>query len=109
MADGSKLQLIDFDDSGYGFRLFDLATTLLRNMRETDYPALRDALIAGYLSVRTIDLAALDLFILLRSATYAGWIITRMDEPGSKARNQRFIGTTRVLARSYLSGKGVRL
>ncbi|WP_193748082.1 phosphotransferase enzyme family protein [Leisingera sp. ANG-DT] len=108
MADGNKLQLIDFDDSGFGFRLFDLATTLLKNMRETDYPALRDAVIAGYLSVRVIDLGALDLFILLRSATYAGWIITRMDEPGSKARNQRFIGTTRVLAQNFLSGKGMQ-
>ncbi|OBY26930.1 homoserine kinase [Leisingera sp. JC1] len=105
MADGDKLQLIDFDDSGFGFRLFDLATTLLRNMRETDYPALRDALIAGYLSVRAIDLTALNLFLVLRSATYVGWIITRMDEPGSKARNQRFIGTTRVLARQYLAKK----
>lgn len=106
MADGDRLQLIDFDDSGFGFRLFDLATTLLRNMRETDYPALRDALIAGYQSVRTINLAALDLFILLRSATYVGWIITRMDEPGSKARNNRFIGTARILAQQYLARKG---
>ncbi|UWQ79878.1 phosphotransferase [Leisingera sp. S132] len=108
MAEGDKLQLIDFDDSGFGFRLFDLATTLLKNMRETDYPALRDALIAGYMSVRVIDLGALDLFILLRSATYAGWIINRMDEPGSKVRNQRFIGTARVLARQYLARKGMR-
>ncbi|NVK15129.1 MAG: phosphotransferase [Rhodobacteraceae bacterium] len=107
MADGGKLQLIDFDDSGFGFRLFDLATTLLRNMQEADYPALRAALIAGYLSVRVIDLTALDLFLVLRSATYAGWIITRMDEPGSKGRNQRFIGTARVLARQYLARKGI--
>lgn len=108
MADGDKLQFIDFDDSGYGFRLFDLATTLLRNMQEADYPALRDALLAGYLSERKIDLAALDLFILLRSASYAGWIITRMDEPGSEARNQRFIGTARLLARQYLERKTCR-
>ena len=108
MADGDKLQLIDFDDSGFGYRLFDLATTLLKNMRETDYPALRDALIAGYLSVRVIDLGELDLFLLLRSATYAGWIMTRMDEPGSRARNQRFIATTRVLAQKFLSGKAVQ-
>ncbi|KIC35144.1 aminoglycoside phosphotransferase [Leisingera sp. ANG-M7] len=107
MKDGGKLQLIDFDDSGFGFRLFDLATTLLRNIRETDYPALRDALIAGYLSVRAIDLTSLDLFLVLRSATYVGWIISRMDEPGSKARNQRFIGTTRVLARQYLARKEI--
>ncbi|NSY37703.1 phosphotransferase [Leisingera sp. ANG59] len=103
MADGDKLQFIDFDDSGFGFRLFDLATTLLKNMREKDYPALRDALIAGYLSVRAIDLAALDLFLLLRAATYIGWIIPRAGEPGSKARQQRFVETTRLLARSYLA------
>ncbi|MEW2913924.1 phosphotransferase [Leisingera sp. JC11] len=108
MADGDKLQLIDFDDSGFGFRLFDLATTLLKNMREADYPALRGALIAGYLSERAIDLAALDLFIVLRSATYAGWIITRMDEPGAADRNQRFIRSTRTLAQEYLARKGIQ-
>lgn len=108
MADGGKLQLIDFDDSGFGFRLFDLATALLKNMHEADYPELRDALIAGYLSVRDTDLAALDLFIVLRAATYAGWIITRMDEPGAADRNRRFIRTARTLARQYLTAQGHR-
>ena len=27
MVDGDKLQLIDFDDGGFGFNLYDLATT----------------------------------------------------------------------------------
>lgn len=108
MVDGEKLQLIDFDDSGFGFRLFDLATTLLKNMPEQDYPVLRDALIAGYSSERQIDLAALDLFILLRSATYVGWITTRMDEPGARDRNQRFISATRTLAQRYLAQRGTR-
>ncbi|MES0824534.1 phosphotransferase enzyme family protein [Ruegeria sp. SCP11] len=103
MFDGDKLQLIDFDDSGFGFRLFDLATTLLKNLDEPDYPELRAALIEGYKSVRDIDTAALDLFVLLRSATYVGWIITRMEEDGSEIRNERFTRNTRKLALAYLA------
>lgn len=103
MVDADGLQLIDFDDGGFGFRLFDLATTLLKNLDEPDYPDLRAALTDGYLSVRQIDLTALDLFIFLRSATYVGWIITRMDEDGSDIRNARFIRNTRRLAEAYLA------
>ncbi|SPF78879.1 Stress response kinase A [Aliiroseovarius pelagivivens] len=102
MADGDKLQFIDFDDAGFGFRIFDLATTLIKNMREPDYPQLRDALIKGYRSHRPIDTDMLDLFILLRALTYVGWITTRMDEDGSAIRNQRFVTTARELANETL-------
>ncbi|MCG7521490.1 phosphotransferase enzyme family protein [Ruegeria sp. Ofav3-42] len=105
LVDGDNLQLIDFDDSGFGFRLFDLATTLLKNHDEPDYPELRAALIEGYRSVRDIDTTALDLFVLLRSATYVGWIITRMEEDGSEIRNERFTHNTRKLAETYLAGR----
>lgn len=105
MIDGDRLQFIDFDDGGFGFRLFDLATALIKNLGERDYPALRDALISGYREVRAIDIEALELFVLLRSATYVGWIIDRMDEPGADRRNASFITTTRHLAQAYL-GRG---
>ena len=102
IIDGDRLQFIDFDDGGFGFRLFDLATALIKNLGERDYPALRDALISGYREVRTIDIEALELFVLLRSATYVGWIIERMEEPGADRRNASFITTTRHLAQAYL-------
>ncbi len=103
---GEDLQLIDFDDAGFGFRLFDLATTLLKNRAEPDFAALRRALLTGYRAVRPLDNAALDLFMLLRSLTYVGWIISRMDEPGSAARSQRFIKTARETSLTYLQDKG---
>ena len=106
MVHGDDVRFIDFDDSGFGFRLFDLATTLLRNQSEPDYDVLKAALLDGYLSLRDLDLAALDLFVVLRAATYVGWIISRMDEPGSVARNARFVATARDLTESHLSGKG---
>jgi Ser/Thr protein kinase RdoA (MazF antagonist) len=102
IIDGDRLQFIDFDDGGFGFRLFDLATALIKNLGERDYPALRDALISGYREVRAIDIEALELFVLLRSATYVGWIIERMEEPGADRRNASFITTTRHLAQAYL-------
>lgn len=103
MIDGDRLQLIDFDDGGFGFRLFDLATTLLKNIDESDYSALRDSLIEGYRSVRPIDTNALDLFLLLRAATYVGWIAPRLNEDGSEVRNARFVGQLRKQALNYLS------
>ena len=102
MIDGDKLQLIDFDDGGFGFRLFDLATTLLKNMNESDYAALRESLTEGYRSVRPIDTRALDLFLLLRAATYVGWIAPRLNEDGSEVRNARFVEQLRQLALNYL-------
>lgn len=103
MVDGDKVQLIDFDDSGFGYRLLDIATTLLRNRNEPDYHDLQAALIDGYLRVRDIDLAALDLFIALRAMTYVGWISSRMGETGSAERNARFVATARDLAGAYLA------
>jgi Ser/Thr protein kinase RdoA (MazF antagonist) len=102
MVDDDRLQLIDFDDAGFGFRLFDVATTLIKNMGEPDYAALKAALIAGYCTERPIDMGALDLFLLLRALTYVGWIIPRMDEDGSAQRNARFITLAEKLAVRYL-------
>ena len=103
MIDGTQLQFIDFDDSGFGFRLFELATTLLANRYEQDYPTLRIALIHGYRSQRAINTDFLDLFIVLRAMTYVGWIMTRMDEEGSKIRNQRFVDASRFLAIQFIA------
>lgn len=99
------ISIIDFDDSGYGFRLFDLATTLFKNLEEANYPALSDALFSGYRTVRAIDTSKLDFFILIRALTYVGWIIKRLDETDAMTRNARFIDTARVLARQYVDQK----
>ncbi|WP_448956697.1 phosphotransferase [Labrys neptuniae] len=85
---------IDFDDCGYGFRLFDLATALLKNRREPIYPALERALIAGYRSRRALSeesLALLPLFLALRSLTYIGWLAQRPEVPDAAERLSRYV------------------
>jgi Ser/Thr protein kinase RdoA (MazF antagonist) len=102
IVNGEDIQLIDFDDGGFGFRLFDIATALLKHLDAPDYLELRASLVKGYTSVRPIDLSALDLFMMLRAATYVGWNITRMHEDGGADRNTRFISATKRLGLTYL-------
>ena len=98
---GETVAFIDFDDCGFGFRLFDLATALLRNRREDDFADLRDALLAGYCEVRPqarAEFVHLPLFLLLRALTYIGWAAARPDLPDNAARLTRYVADVRALA-----------
>ena len=103
IVDGSDLRLIDFDDGGFGYRLFDVATALLKNRAEPNYAALKKALLGGYLGIRPLDMTQLDLFLALRAVTYVGWIVPRMDEPDAAVRNTRFIRDARDLCGAWLA------
>ena len=55
LVQDSQPYLLDFDDSGFGFRLFELATTLFKIRSEPDYETLEAALLAGYRSERPLE------------------------------------------------------
>ena len=86
-----KVNLIDFDDSGFGFRIFDLATTLLHFINDKNFNKIKDQLTKGYLDTNFLNLKLIDIFILVRSFTYVGWNIKRIEEPGGIARNKKYI------------------
>jgi Ser/Thr protein kinase RdoA (MazF antagonist) len=102
MVDGARISFLDFDDSAIGFRDFELATVLCKMIGAPDFAARRAALCRGYAVRRPVDQAQLDLFLLLRSLTYVGWIIDRLAEPGGLERSRRCIGTALGLAETYL-------
>ncbi|MDG1076168.1 MAG: phosphotransferase, partial [Planktotalea sp.] len=91
MVSETGLHFIDFDDGGFGYRVFELATTLLKHIDAPDFTDLKQALINGYTKIHPIDFGTFDLFMALRATTYVGWNITRMDEDGGTTRNTRFI------------------
>ncbi len=88
---GRTLAPIDFDDGGWGFRLFDLATITFSSRRTDPSGVLAEAAIEGYRARRSLDPNPLPFFEALRACTYVGWNITRIAEEGGKARNARFI------------------
>ncbi|MGQ4619080.1 phosphotransferase [Nocardia sp. R7R-8] len=74
------LVIIDFDDFGAGWFLFDLATALFFYLADQRYEAFRAALLRGYRAHRPLDRAEedlLELFITARGFTYLGWAATR--------------------------------
>ncbi|SEM62115.1 Ser/Thr protein kinase RdoA involved in Cpx stress response, MazF antagonist [Gemmobacter aquatilis] len=72
------LSLIDFDDSGIGFRLYDLGTVLSQDLYEPQRPALQEALIDGYASLRPLDPAMVPVFTLARVLASVGWAAPRL-------------------------------
>jgi Ser/Thr protein kinase RdoA (MazF antagonist) len=88
LIDGDRVRVIDFDDAGFGWHLFELATSLYFISGDPIYPTARDALIRGYRSVRPLSDEALEhlpLFLAARGTTYLGWVHTR---PGSETARE---------------------
>jgi Ser/Thr protein kinase RdoA (MazF antagonist) len=71
--DDGGVRLIDFDDCGTGNRIYDVAVALWELRHRPDYPAYRDALLAGYRARRPIDTTRLDDFIALREVAFGLW------------------------------------
>ena len=75
LVNDHALSLIDFDDSGWGFALYDLGTVLSQNLYEPAYPQIRDALMEGY---GTSDRAMVEIFTLARTCASVGWTMPRL-------------------------------
>ena len=71
-----RVTLIDFDDAGYGWHLYELAAALISEIGEPDSPNICEALLAGYCEHRALserDLALLPMFVLVRGMVMIGW------------------------------------
>lgn len=81
-----KLSLIDFDDSAYGWHMYDIASALFEEQHVADFDALRAALLDGYRSVRPLasrDIDILRTFMLIRGMAIVGWFHERPEHAGS--------------------------
>ena len=91
LVDDTSVTLIDFDDSGFGFRLYDLGTAMLPNLYEPSYTALRDAMLGGYSTLRAADCDTVEMFTLARACASVGWTMPRLatDDPIHKSHIAR--------------------
>jgi len=81
MKDG-ELRLIDFDDCGYGWHMFEMATSVFPKIAEPYFDTLVEAYVEGYRSERAFPDEYLEIFpafILLRGLTYLGWLMNRAE------------------------------
>jgi Ser/Thr protein kinase RdoA (MazF antagonist) len=90
VADG-QLSLIDFDDSGFGYRFYDLGTVLSQNLFEAGYSEIRAALLEGYGAAGAE--AEVDGFTLARCLASVGWAAPRLspDDPVHRSHIARAV------------------
>ena len=106
LVDGDSLQIIDFDDAGFGWHMFELATALYFIQSDKNYAIARDALIDGYRQQRPLTeekLARLPLFMAARSFTYLGWVHTRQNTQTARELTPMLIDMCCDAAREYLA------
>jgi len=110
MADNNRLHLIDFDDAGFGWHMFELATALYFIQEESCYPVVKQALIDGYRQKRALsdeDLSRMELFLTARGCTYLGWIRSRQETDTARELAPELIRRACEQAERYLSSCSV--
>jgi Ser/Thr protein kinase RdoA (MazF antagonist) len=83
---GEDLALIDFDDSAYGWHMYEIASALIEDRCVTGFGALREALLEGYREHRPLagrDVDMLAAFLLIRGMAIIGWFHQRPEHAGT--------------------------
>jgi len=106
LIDTGEVMLLDFDDSGYGWFLYDLAASLSFIETSPQVPALIRAWLTGYLEVRTLrpeDIRMVDALILLRRMALLAWIGSHGETALAQRHAERFALDTAAMAIKYLA------
>jgi Ser/Thr protein kinase RdoA (MazF antagonist) len=105
--DEGQVRVIDFDDSGFAWFMYDFATTVSFMEDHPRVPELREAWLEGYRSVAPLDAAdeaELDTFVMLRRLLLVAWIGSHHTFATEAAElGAGFTAGTCALAERYLS------
>lgn len=83
--DGCELRLIDWDDTGFSWHIYDFATALFAHLGRPSFDAALVAMVEGYRRHRPLPdehLEMLPILIMARTLSYVGWAHTRRETAG---------------------------
>jgi Ser/Thr protein kinase RdoA (MazF antagonist) len=105
LADGAQLGVIDFDDCGFCWHLYDFAAAVSFMEDNPAVPALMRAWVAGYRAVAPLpdgDAALLPCFVMLRRMLLTAWLASHAETPTAQALGARYAAGTVALGRDFL-------
>jgi Ser/Thr protein kinase RdoA (MazF antagonist) len=106
LVKGSSVSVIDFDDCGLSWFMYDLGSSLSFIEHEPYVPELVDAWVRGYRSVADLgaeDEAELPTFIMLRRLLLVAWIGSHAETETAQQMGPEYAVTSCRLAEDYLS------
>lgn len=108
MMDENGVRLIDFDDAGFGWHLFEIATSVYFLREDPAFDAILAATIRGYRQRRQLtdqQLKDLPLIMLARGTTYVGWVHTRHETETAQELTPMILEMACAAADAYLSNR----
>lgn len=107
LLDGDRVILLDFDDCGFGWHLFDLATVWTMFCGSALAGSMRAGVVDGYRRERALpddELAHMPLFELVRAFSYLGWVHTRAETASAQTLAPEVARLVCDLSEAYLRG-----
>ncbi|MDE2445615.1 MAG: phosphotransferase [Alphaproteobacteria bacterium] len=105
LIDGPTVKVIDFDDCGFGWHMYDAATPISFYEHVPQVPELIDAWTRGYRSVAPLAKADEDeipTFVMLRRLLLVAWIGSHQEAPFPRSLGVAFTEQTDDLCDRYL-------
>lgn len=105
---GDEICLLDFDDCGKGWFLYDLPSALLEEFGQDLEDGL-DAVLRGYERYRPLtaeDLAEIPTFVMLKKIVRIGWMATRAGNDAIKRIRPDYCENTAHMAYQYIATHG---
>ena len=103
-----RIVVLDFDDAGYGWYLWELVTAVFWHLGTPHYKPALEGYIAGYREIRPLadeELELLPHFLLMRALVYLGWMHTRRTQRTARLFTARVRELSLVLAERLLAGE----
>jgi Ser/Thr protein kinase RdoA (MazF antagonist) len=109
LEDGDQCYVIDFDDSGFSWFLYDFGAAVSFFEDDPRVPELTDAWVRGYRSVRDLpdeDEAEIPTFVLMRRLLLVAWIGSHSGTQLARSMGADYTAASCELAETYLSRFG---
>jgi Ser/Thr protein kinase RdoA (MazF antagonist) len=106
IVDGGAVSVIDFDDCGFGWYMYDLGSSVSFIEHYPEVPAMIDSWVRGYRGEAPLtpeDAAELPTFVLLRRLLLVAWIGSHADTDLAQSLGAEFTRVSCDLAEDYLT------
>jgi Ser/Thr protein kinase RdoA (MazF antagonist) len=109
LVHGEQVKVIDFDDCGFSWHLYDAATAVSFFEHDSRVPELMHAWTKGYRSVRALsaaDEAEIPTFVMLRRMLLVAWIGSHSDTGLAQSKGASYTEMTAPMCEAYLTRFG---
>jgi Ser/Thr protein kinase RdoA (MazF antagonist) len=108
LADGRHLRIIDFDDCGFSWYLYDFATSVSFIEHDPQVPMLLEAWVRGYrriAALTTSDVEEIPTFVMLRRILLCAWLASHSEVPLAGRLGAAYTEGTVAMAEELLGGR----